>query len=87
MMDPMPSFLPEFTRLCALAEQLALLETDETFAHLAQETMAYLALSRMGIDDGPAISPEARMLGILHVGYIAGIEAYEREHPAKTEEG
>lgn len=80
-MDPTPGFLPEFTRLSALAAKLCLLKTDAAFARLSQEMLAYLAARRLGIDDDPAISPEMIALGILHVGYVAGIEAYEREHP------
>lgn len=87
MLDPAHGFLPEFLRLSELAAKLSLLETDAVFAHLAQEMMAYLAARRLGLDDGPTISSETVSLGILHVGYIAGIEAYEREHLAKTEEG
>lgn len=86
MTNPAPGFLPEFTRLSALVEKLCLLETDAAFARLSQEMLAYLAARRLGIDDGPAISPEMIALGILHVGYVAGIEAYEREHLVKTEE-
>jgi hypothetical protein len=81
----MPYFLPEFSRLSDLAGKLMLLETDAAFARLAQETLAYLGMTRL-MGDGE-LSHETRALGILQVGYIAGIEAYEREHPVEKEEG
>ena len=85
MLDINEIWFPEIARLSILASKLDFLTTDTPLSLLARQVLAWLGAMRMA-SDADEISQEMVAMCILQMGYIAGIEAYEREHPVDVKE-
>ncbi len=83
MLDINAVWFPEISRLSDLAGKLEFLTTDMPLSMLAKQVLAWLgAMKISGTEEMPQ---EMVVMCVLQMGYIAGIEAYEREYPVNTE--